>query len=73
MEVPTATPVSAEAFIAVMMPSSIERFMAAAAARAYVEVGSINSRTLSLSSTKSPHSYVAKDTLRLECGVELLS
>ena len=71
VEVPPATPVSAEAFIAVMMTSSILLFIAAAAALAYVLVGSINALTLSASSTKSPHSYVDKDTLRLECGVSI--
>ena len=56
VDVPPETPVLADAFIAVIITSSILLFIAAAAALAYVDVGSISILTLSASSTRSPHS-----------------
>ena len=50
------SPVDAAASNAVMITSSIARPIAAAAARAYDEVGSINMRTLSWSSIRSAYS-----------------
>ena len=67
VEVVPDLPVNAVPPKADMISSSIARPIAAAAARAYELVGSINIRTLSLSSMRSAHSYEVRLTIRREC------